>query len=46
VVKRAVGTAGVCEPAAILAAGGGRLLLAKRKSAHATVAVAHIAEDA
>ncbi len=45
VVRRAVGAGGVAEPAAILASAGGRLLLGKRKSAHATVAVAHLAED-
>ena len=36
----AVGVAGVAEPAAILAAGGGRLLLEKVKSANVTLAVA------
>ena len=36
----AVGVAGVAEPAAILASGGGRLLLNKVKSAHITLAVA------
>jgi cobalt-precorrin 5A hydrolase len=40
VVRRAVGTGGVCEPAALLAAGVDRLAVRKRKSAHATVAVA------
>lgn len=40
-VAKAVGTPSVAEAAALLAAGpGGRLLLAKRKSAHATVALA------
>jgi len=38
----AVGIAGVAEPAAILAAGGGRLLLKKVKSANVTLAVAEI----
>jgi len=45
VVRRAVGTAGVAEPAALLAAAGGQLLLGKRKSAHTTVAIAHLPED-
>lgn len=45
VVRRAVAAGGVAEPAAILASAGGRLLLGKRRSAHATVAVAHCAED-
>ncbi len=36
----AVGATGVCEPAALLAAGGGPLLIAKRKSGNVTVAVA------
>lgn len=40
VVAAAVGTPGVCEPAALLAAGAAELLLPKRKSAHATVALA------
>ncbi|HLZ72426.1 MAG TPA: cobalamin biosynthesis protein [Dehalococcoidia bacterium] len=44
VVFGAVGTGGVCEPAAILAAGGGSLIVSKRKSAHCTVAVAHRGE--
>ena len=39
-VARHVGTPGVCEPAAILGSNGGTLLVPKRKSAHATVAVA------
>lgn len=37
---RAVGARGVCEPAAILAAGGGPLLVAKQKCGNVTVAVA------
>lgn len=41
----AVGVAGVAEPAAILAAGGGRLLLEKVKSANVTLAVAELQED-
>ncbi len=41
VVNRAVGTPSVAEAAALLAAGpGGRLVLEKRKSQHATVALA------
>lgn len=40
----AVGVAGVAEPAAILAARGGRLLLNKVKSANVTLAVAEIME--
>ncbi|MFN8636699.1 MAG: precorrin-3B C(17)-methyltransferase [Chloroflexota bacterium] len=45
-VQRHVGTPGVCEPAAILASGGGTLLVPKQKSAHATVAVARLARAA
>lgn len=44
VVAAAVGTPGVCEPAALLAAGAVDLLLPKRKSAHVTVALARRAE--
>lgn len=40
----AVGVAGVAEPAAILASGGGRLLLEKVKSANVTLAVAELKE--
>ena len=40
VVRRAMGTAGVCEPAARLAAGGGPLVIPKQKSARVAVAVA------
>ncbi len=40
----AVGAAGVAEPAAILASGGGRLLLKKVKSANVTLAVAEMKE--
>lgn len=36
----AVGAGGVCEPAALLAAGGGRLLVSKQKLGNVTVAVA------
>jgi cobalt-precorrin 5A hydrolase len=41
----AVGVAGVAEPAALLASGGGKLLLAKVKSANVTLAVAELKED-
>jgi cobalt-precorrin 5A hydrolase len=44
VVEGHVGTPSVCEAAAVLAAGGGPLVAAKRKSPHATVAVARRAE--
>lgn len=44
-VARHVGTPGVCEPAAILGSNGGTLVVPKRKSAHATVAVARRAPD-
>jgi cobalt-precorrin 5A hydrolase len=40
----AVGVGGVAEPAAILASGGGRLLLQKVKSANVTLAVAELKE--
>ncbi len=43
VVRAAVGTRGVCEPAALLTAGAGRLLVPKRKSRNVTVAVARTA---
>ena len=43
VVKRATGTRGVCEPAAILGAGGGPLLVEKRKWKDVTVAIAKAA---
>lgn len=39
----AVGAPGVCEPAAVLAAGGGQLLVAKQKTKRVTVAVARTA---
>ena len=42
----AIGAAGVAEPAAILASGGGRLLLKKVKSANVTLAVAQIGDNA
>lgn len=45
-VRRAVGTPGVCEPAARLAAGGGPLLVTKQASARVTVAIARLASDA
>ena len=41
----AVGVAGVAEPAAILASGGGRLLLKKVKSVNVTLAVAECAPE-
>lgn len=40
----AVGVAGVAEPAALLASGGGRLLLKKVKSANVTLAIAELKE--
>jgi cobalt-precorrin 5A hydrolase len=40
----AIGAAGVAEPAAILASGGGRLLLKKIKSENVTLAVAEMKE--
>ena len=40
----AIGAAGVAEPAAILASGGGRLLLKKVKSDNVTLAVAEVRE--
>lgn len=40
VVATAVGTPGVCEPAAMLAAAATELLLPKRKSTHVTLALA------
>ena len=43
VVARHVQTASVCEAAAMLAARAPRLLVTKRKSAQATVAIARIA---
>jgi len=42
-VQQAVGTRGVCEPAALLAAGCADLAVPKQKSAHATVAIARAA---
>lgn len=41
-VLNAVGAPGVCEPAAVLAAGGGTLLVAKQKTPRVTVAVARV----
>jgi len=41
----AVGVAGVAEPSAILASGGGRLLLKKVKSDNVTLAVAEMKEE-
>jgi cobalt-precorrin 5A hydrolase len=42
VVNAAVGTPGVCEPAALLASGARSLLVAKVKTARATAAIARI----
>lgn len=42
----AIGAAGVAEPAALLASGGGRLLLKKVKSENVTLAVAEMKEGA
>lgn len=42
VVFKATGAYGVCEPAALLASGGGELLLAKKKSGNVTIAVARV----
>lgn len=42
VVHRWTGTAGVCEPAALLASGGGDLVVPKTKSGNVTVAVARV----
>lgn len=39
-VRQQVGTPGVAEPAALLASGGGQLVVAKRKSRWGTVAIA------
>jgi len=44
-VMAAIGAGGVAEPAAVLASGGGRLLLHKVKSANVTLAVAEIEES-
>lgn len=41
----AIGAVGVAEPAALLASGGGRLLLKKVKSENVTLAVAEMAEN-
>jgi cobalt-precorrin 5A hydrolase len=43
-VMAAIGAKGVAEPAAVLASGGGRLLLKKVKSPNVTLAVAQISE--
>ncbi|AIQ51693.1 cobalt-precorrin 5A hydrolase [Paenibacillus sp. FSL R7-0331] len=43
VVFKATGAYGVCEPAAILSAGGGKLLQPKKKSGNVTIAVARAA---
>ena len=42
VVQERIGTRGVCEPAAILASGMGRLLVPKTKTRNVTVAVARM----
>jgi cobalt-precorrin 5A hydrolase len=42
----AIGAIGVAEPAALLASGGGRLLLKKVKSENVTLAVAEMRDDA
>ncbi|RUM87134.1 MAG: cobalamin biosynthesis protein CbiG [Thermodesulfatator sp.] len=42
VVKRATGAKGVCEPAAILASGGGTLLVKKQKWKDVTTAIARV----
>jgi len=42
--KAAIGAVGVAEPAALLASGGGRLLLKKVKSGNVTLAVAQVKE--
>jgi cobalamin biosynthesis protein CbiG len=42
VVQAAVGTPGVCEPAALLASGARDLLVPKVKTARATAAIARI----
>ncbi|MFD4659195.1 Rv2231c family pyridoxal phosphate-dependent protein CobC [Kitasatospora sp. NPDC058444] len=44
-VGTAVGTASVAEAAALASAPGGRLVVTKRKSARATVAIARVATD-
>jgi cobalamin biosynthesis protein CbiG len=43
VVRQAVGTPGVCEPAAVLASGTAELLVPKVKTARATAAIARMA---
>lgn len=43
-VMAAIGAIGVAEPAAVLASGGGRLLLKKVKSPNVTLAIAQICE--
>ena len=45
VVAQAVGTPGVCEPAAMLASGNRTLLVPKQKRGRVTVAVARLADD-
>jgi cobalt-precorrin 5A hydrolase len=45
-VEEHMGTASVCEAAAILAAGGGRLLVGKQKTPDLTLAVARLSPPA
>jgi precorrin-4/cobalt-precorrin-4 C11-methyltransferase len=45
IVAQAVGTPGVCEPAAMLASGSRKLLVSKQKHGRVTVAVARLADD-
>jgi len=45
-VQQAVGAKGVCEPAALKASAGGRLLVKKKKSGNVTVAVAEMGRQA
>jgi cobalamin biosynthesis protein CbiG len=45
VVQAAVGTPGVCEPAALLASGASALLVPKVKAARATAAIARISQQ-
>ena len=42
-VRRAVGSYGVCEPAALLSSGANGLVVAKTKMGNVTVAVARVA---
>jgi cobalt-precorrin 5A hydrolase len=45
IVRRAVGAAGVAEPAALLASGSTKLVVRKQKTAHVTLAVARRAVE-